>query len=505
MNSKKTENSSLTDRSSGILLPVFSLPSAHGIGTLGRAAFEFIDFLAEAGQRYWQVLPLNPTGFGDSPYSSCSVFAGNPYFIDLDMLADAKLLKRREIKAFDFGDDNRTIDYEKLYNGRFKLLRIAFARAELQADADYSRFVSENEAWLSDYALFMALKTHFSMKPWRAWEDAGARLRRPSVLKKYGSKLQAEIEFHKYLQYLFYSQWEKVKTYANSRGIGIIGDMPIYCALDSVDCWANINQFQLDKDGRPTLVAGVPPDAFTEDGQLWGNPLYDWERMKKTGYAWWMRRIDNAERLYDAVRIDHFRAFESYWAVPAGDDTARNGHWVEGPGIGFINAIQKGFPKLPFIAEDLGLLTDEVHELRRVSGWPGMKVLEFAFDPEGKSDYLPHNYDKNCVCYTGTHDNAPLAPYLKETCDAEREFIARYLGIKTQSMKNIAEAILRVGLASTANTFIAQMQDWLWLSEGSRINMPGTSEGNWQWRMKRGEASEKLVKRIRELTELYGR
>ncbi|MBR5948339.1 MAG: 4-alpha-glucanotransferase [Clostridia bacterium] len=494
----------LQSRSSGILLPVFSLPSAHGIGTLGRAAFEFIDFLAEAGQRYWQVLPLNPTGFGDSPYSSCSVFAGNPYFIDLDALADDGLLRKREIKAFDFGDDERRIDYEKLYNSRFKLLRLAFERAELENDADYSRFVSENE-WLSDYALYMALKAHFDMKPWQAWNDAGAKLRRPSAFKKYEAKLQHEIEFNKYLQYLFYSQWEKVKAYANSRGIGIIGDLPIYCALDSADCWANRNQFQLDKDGNPALVAGVPPDAFTEDGQLWGNPLYDWERMKKGGYAWWMRRIANSEKLFDAVRIDHFRAIESYWAVPSADDTARNGHWVKGPGIGFINAIKESFPDLPFIAEDLGFLTDEVHTLRRESGWPGMKVLEFAFDPSGKSDYLPHKYDHNCVCYTGTHDNAPLALYLKEASEAEREFIAKYLGIKTKSVKKLAEAILRVGIASTADTFIAQIQDWLELAEGARINMPGTSEGNWQWRMKKGEASEKLAGRIRELTELYGR
>lgn len=495
----------LLSRSSGILLPVFSLPSPHGIGTLGKAAFEFIDFLAAAGQRYWQVLPLNPTGFGDSPYSSCSVFAGNPYFIDLDTLAAEGLLKKRELKAFDFGKDPRRIDYEKLYNARFKLLRLAFERSELQNDPSYSRFVSENEAWLSDYALFMALKSHFDMKPWRAWDDAGARLRRPSVLEKYGSKLHAEIEFHKYLQYLFYSQWEKVKSYANLRGIGIIGDLPIYCALDSADCWANKAQFQLDKDGRPTLVAGVPPDAFTEDGQLWGNPLYDWERMKKSDYDWWMRRIENAEKLYDAVRIDHFRALESYWAVPASDDTARNGHWVKGPGICFIDAIKMRFPNLPFIAEDLGFLTEEVHALRRESGWPGMKVLEFAFDPSGKSDYLPHNYDKNCVCYTGTHDNAPLLLYLEQASEAELAFIAKYLGIKTKNAKQLAEAILRAGLTSTANLFIAQMQDWLNLSEGSRINMPGTSEGNWQWRMKRGEASEKLAARIRELTELYGR
>ena len=491
-------------RTSGILLPVFSLPSAHGIGTIGWAAFEFIDFLAAAGQSYWQVLPLNPTGFGDSPYSSCSVFAGNPYFIDLDALADDGLLRKREIKAFDFGDDERRIDYEKLYNSRFKLLRLAFERAELENYADYSRFVSENE-WLSDYALYMALKAHFDMNPWQAWDDAGVKLRRHSALKKYEAKLQPEIEFHKFLQYLFYSQWEKVKAYANSRGVGIIGDLPIYCALDSADCWANRNQFQLDRDGMPTLVAGVPPDAFTEDGQLWGNPLYDWERMKKSGYEWWMRRIVNAEKLYDAVRIDHFRALESYWAVPAGDDTARNGHWVKGPGIGFINAIKKGFPNLPFIAEDLGFLTEAVHELRKCSDWPGMKVLEFAFDPSGKSDYLPHNYEKNCACYTGTHDNAPLALYLKEASEAERAFIAKYIGLKTKNANALAEVILRAGLASTADTFIAQMQDWLNLSEGARINMPGTSVGNWQWRMKKGEASEKLAERIRELTELYGR
>lgn len=494
----------LRSRQAGVIMPVFSLPSAHGIGTLGKAAFEFIDFLAAAGQKLWQVLPLNPTGFGDSPYASCSVFAGNPYFIDFDALIEVGLLKKSEVNAVDFGKDKNRIDYEKLYLGRGNLLKKAFKRANKEDDG-FIEFTVKNAEWLDDYALFMALKTHFSMKPWQAWEDAGARLHRPSVLKKYGSKLQTEIEFHKYLQYLFYSQWEKVKTYANSRGIGIIGDMPIYCALDSVDCWANINKFQLDKDGRPKLVAGVPPDAFNEDGQLWGNPLYDWKRMKRDGYAWWMRRLEQAADMFDIIRIDHFRALEGYWAVPAEAGGAEYGHWENGPGLDFVLAIKKRFPGCGFIAEDLGYLTEDVHELRRASGFLGMKVLEFAFDPSGKSDYLPHKYDKDCVCYTGTHDNDPLGVHLGNISKEERAFIRSYLGTTASDTGALTATVLRAGLASTASVFVSQMQDWLKADASSRINTPGTSENNWQWRVNKSALSGRLASKMRALTELYDR
>ncbi len=504
MNKEHNENARFP-RSSGILMPVFSLPSAYGIGSLGREAYEFIDFLEKAGQRYWQVLPLNPTGYCDSPYSSYSVFAGNPYFIDLEALIDEGLLAKSEVERVDFGSDARRIDYEKLYLSRLELLTLAMSRANLSEDEGYLHFLSQNADWLDDYALFSVIKARFSMKPWYEWVDEDAKFYHDAALQRYCELLADEIKLFKFTQYRFFLQWAKVKSYANSKGIGIIGDLPIYCALDSSDVWAHRELFQLDEDGRPTLVAGVPPDAFTQDGQLWGNPLYDWEKMRLDGYTWWGRRLEIAKSLFDVVRIDHFRALESYWAVPAGDSTARNGHWVKGPGQEFTDALKAAFPTMRFIAEDLGFLTEQVHALRKASGFPGMKVLEFAFDPSGESDYLPHNYEKNCACYTGTHDNAPLYQFVNEISKEERAFIAKYLGVNDASNEALAEAILRAGLASSADLFVAQIQDWLSLGEGSRINTPGTSEGNWQWRLLKGEANDALAQRIAELTRLYGR
>ena len=500
---RKRKTSVLNERASGILLPIFSLPSPHGVGTMGKAAFDFADFLHAAGQKIWQVLPLNPTGYGDSPYQPFSAFAGNPYFIDLDLLRKEGLLTEEEIAECDFGSDPRRVDYGRLYKTRLPLLRKAMARDGFRDRPDYAVFVEENADWLPDFALFTALKAHFGGKPWLEWEDRGARLRRAQTLNKYRRLLKNEIEFFEYTQYLFAKQWKKLKKYCNKLGISIVGDIPIYCALDSADAWANPAQFQLDENRRPKLVAGVPPDAFTEDGQLWGNPLYDWDAMKKDGYGWWIRRFRAAKRLYDVIRIDHFRGLESYWAVPAGDETARNGSWLPGPGTDFIRAVRKALPGLAMIAEDLGYITPEVAALLRDSRCPGMKVLEFAFQPGAKSNYVPFRHEKNCVCYIGTHDNSPILEWKNEFFEDDIEFMKKYLAFSEK--EGLCYTMIRGGMESNANTFIAQMQDFLELGAGSRINSPGTNEGNWQWRMLEGEASEKLAAKIRDYTETYGR
>lgn len=500
---KTRKTSVLNERAAGVLLPVFSLPSPHGVGTMGKEACRFADFLHAAGQKIWQVLPLNPTGCGDSPYSSFSVFAGNPYFIDLDMLVDEGLLTAEEVAACDFGSDPRRVDYGRLYLERLPLLRKAFARDKAKEGREYAAFLAENEDWLPDFALFTALKAELGGAPWTDWQDGGARLRRPQTLKKYEKRLAGEIEFHKYTQYLFFRQWKRLKKYCNGLGISIVGDIPIYCALDSADAWAQPRQFMLDKDRRPTLVAGVPPDAFTEDGQLWGNPLYDWEAMKKDGYRWWIRRFRAAKRIYDVIRIDHFRGLESFWAVPAGDSTARNGRWLPGPGTEFIRSVKTAIPGLALIAEDLGYITPEVAKMLKDTRCPGMKVLEFAFEPGARSNYVPFRHEKNCVCYIGTHDNSPVLEWKDEFGEGDIEFAKKYLAYNEK--EGLSYMMIRGGMESNANTFIAQMQDLLELGAGSRINSPGTNEGNWQWRLLPGEASDELAKKLRGYTETYGR
>ena len=398
------------NRSSGILMPIFSLPSPYGIGTLGKAAYDFADFLAEAGQHYWQMLPLGPTSYGDSPYQSFSTFAGNPYFIDPDLLVEDGLLTKQEVKAYRWGSDPRHVDYGAVYNSRLKLLSKAKKRGWERDREEVTAFVAENARWLPDYALFMACKRHFGMRSWTEWEDEDIRLRRSQlVLEQYRTLLREDVELFTYIQYLFFRQWEALRTYLHGKDIHIIGDLPIYVAMDSADVWAEPENFQLDDRCVPTEVSGVPPDYFSADGQLWGNPLYRWDRMQADGFGWWIRRIDGAGKLYDVIRIDHFRGFESYWAVPYGETTAKNGRWVKGPGMALVGVLTGWFPQLEFIAEDLGYPTPEVAQLLRDSGLPGMKVLEFAFDSRDTSSYLPHSYRENCICYTGTHDNSPLA------------------------------------------------------------------------------------------------
>ncbi len=490
-------------RSSGILMPISSLPSPYGIGTLGKAAYDFADFLNEAGQKWWQVLPAGPTSMGDSPYQSFSSSAGNPYFIDLDMLVEDGLLDKSELETINWGDDPSNVDYGKIYENRFEVLQKAADRGWERDSEAVSAFVAENSAWLPDYALFMACKRYFGMRSWTEWPDEDIRLHKAEAVRKYSELLRGDMELFVYIQFLFYRQWDALRAYLREKNIGIIGDMPIYVAMDSADVWAEPLSFLLDEKNLPKEVSGVPPDYFSEDGQLWGNPLYRWDAMAENGYEWWLRRVEGASKLYDIIRIDHFRGFEAYWAVPYGETTAKNGHWVKGPGMDFIGVLKERFHDIMFIAEDLGFLTDGVRELLRDSGFPGMKVLEFAFDPHEPSDYLPYKYPNNCVCYAGTHDNATLKSWAKETDKATVDFAREYLGIDANADLNWA--ILRAGMASVADLFVAQMQDYLGLDDTARMNTPGLPSGNWRWRVDAKSLNSELSKKIGKLSKLYGR
>ena len=490
------------ERASGILLPIFSLPSRFGIGAFGREAYEFADFLHASGQKYWQMLPLGPTSFGDSPYQSFSTYAGNPYFIDLEALIEDGSLSADEVNGADWGDDPRYIDYAKIYEARFNILRLACDRSYERDAEEIRHFSEENSRWLPAYAEFMALKRHFGMRAWMEWDD-DIRRRRPDALKKYRELLKDDIRLFTYIQFLFYRQWEKLKEYINSLGIRIIGDLPIYVALDSADVWSEPECFMLGEDCLPTEVAGVPPDYFCEEGQLWGNPLYNWERMRSDGFGWWIRRVDGAKKLYDVIRIDHLRVFEKYWAVPYGDDTAKNGKWRDGPGMELVGVLTGWFYGLDFIAEDLGVPSEGLKRLLADSGLPGMRVLEFAFDQLTESPYQMHNYDENCVCYTGTHDNAPIAEWYHDIPQEELEYAVEYMGLN--DAEGINRGMLRCGLGSVAELFVAQLQDWLGLGKGHRINTPGTVGGNWCWRLLPGELSSEKSEYILHMTKLYGR
>ena len=487
-------------RASGIIMPVFSLPGKYGIGTFGKEAYDFIDFLSDAGQKYWQVLPMGPTDCGNSPYSSLSVFAGNQNFIDLEQLIEEGAVDRKEVEMIDWGSGD--VDYDKVIPGKKKILKSAYLKAYGSVKEEVSDFAENNISWIYDYALYMALKEHFDGLPWYEWEE-DIRLREQEAVEKYRSELKDSINYHIYVQYLFFKQWDKLKKYAEDKDVKFIGDIPIYAAMDSADVWASPENFQLDKKNMPVDVAGVPPDYFSEEGQLWGNPLYDWLAMKNDGYGWWIRRIGAAERLYDVIRIDHFRGLESYWAVPATEKTAVNGEWRKGPGLDFIERIKGWFCGIEIIAEDLGILTDDVRELLKNSRFPGMKVLQFAFDESGNSDYLPHKYDKNCVCYGGTHDNATIKEWLETGDKKEIEFAREYFGINKKDNFNFG--IIRGGMASVADTFITQMQDYLELGKEARTNIPGIAFGNWKWKMEEGAATKQLAEKILKMTKLYGR
>ena len=490
------------NRSSGILMPISSLPSRYGIGTLGREAYAFADFLHAAGQKYWQLLPLGPTSRGDSPYQSFSTFAGNPYFIDLDLLVADGLLSREVLDERNWGTNPRYVDYGKVYESRFDVLKIAFDNGWARDREAVEAFIREN-AWLPNYALYMAVKRHFGMKSWLEWPDEDIRLRKKAAVERYRTELAEDVAFFSYLQYLFFKQWQALRSYIHSLGIKVIGDLPIYVAMDSADVWAEPEFFQLGEGNVPTEVSGVPPDYFSADGQLWGNPLYDYDRMQQDGFGWWIRRVEGASRLFDVIRIDHFRGLESYWAVPYGSATARIGRWRKGPGMALVGMLTAWFHDLDIIAEDLGLLTPEVTQLLNESGLPGMKVLEFAFDPQNPSDYLPHMYSKNCVCYVGTHDNETVMQWQQQADRNHVSFARKYLGLNDAEGFNWG--VIRGGMSSTADTFVAQMQDYLGLGEEGRMNTPGTDKGNWQWRMLPGEATPSLAKKILQYTRMYGR
>lgn len=490
------------DRHSGILMHISSLPSPYGIGTLGREAYAFADFLRAAGQKYWQLLPLGPTSYGDSPYQSFSTFAGNPYFIDLDLLAEDGLLSPSDMEAEDWGGQRRYVDYGRIYAARFGLLRKAFQAGYPRDRAAVEAFCRENK-WLDNYALYMALKARFGMKSWLDWPDEDLRLRRAEALERAREELAEDIAFYAYLQYLFFRQWDALREYIHSLGIRIIGDLPIYVAMDSADVWAEPEFFQLGEGNVPTEVSGVPPDYFSADGQLWGNPLYDYDRMKADGYGWWIRRVEGAGRLFDIIRIDHFRGLESYWAVPYGADTAKSGRWRKGPGMDLVGTLTSWFPGLSFIAEDLGFLTPEVRRLLEDSGLPGMKVLEFAFDAREPSNYLPHTYNRHCVCYVGTHDNETVEQWRWQADRADVTFARKYLGLN--DAEGFHWGMIRGGMSSVADTFLVQMQDCLGLGAEGRMNTPGTGWGNWRWRLLPGEASPALAKKLRCYTKMYGR
>ena len=489
-------------RASGVLLHITSLPSPYGIGTRGREAYRFAGFLHQAGQRYWQMLPPGPTSFGDSPYQSFSAFAGNPYLIDLSLLIEDGLLTQEEVEAQHWGANPEQVDYSAVYAARLPLLKLAYARGYARDYELFSGFETENAVWLPDYSLFMALKARFGMRSWMEWPEE-IRLRQEESLSDYRKLLQDEIRFYAYVQFLFFRQWEAFKTHCAAQQVRLIGDLPIYVALDSADVWANPELFLLDEARRPTHVAGVPPDYFSADGQLWGNPLYDWARMEHDGFAWWMRRIAASARQFDVLRIDHFRGFASYWSVPYGEQTAKNGVWRKGPGQSFIDALKLNFPALPVIAEDLGILTDDVYALMDYAGYPGMRVLQFAFDSLCVGCYQPHTYPTACVCYTGTHDNDTVMGWMKNGDPEAVGYAAEYFGLNPREGLNWG--FLRGGMSSVADLFVAQMQDYLGLDSSARMNTPSTTGCNWCWRMLPGMDDDVLAEKIRRMTTMFGR
>lgn len=489
-------------RQSGVLLAISSLPSRYGIGCFSKEAYEFVDFLEQAGQKLWQILPIGPTGYGDSPYQSFSSFAGNPYFIDLETLIAEGYLTEADCDACDFGSNEEYVDYEKIYKARFKVLKKAFRNRNDRGSQEYKDFVEANAYWLDDYALYMAVKNSFDGKSWITW-DEDIRLRKPEAVKAYTEKYGEEIDFYKFQQFLFAKQWTALKAYANRKKIKIVGDIPIYVAFDSADTWSHPELFQLDENCTPIGVAGCPPDAFSATGQLWGNPLYRWDYHKETGYRWWIQRIAYCYQLYDIVRIDHFRGFDEYYFIPYGDLTAEFGHWEQGPGYDIFRALKAELGNIKVIAEDLGFLTPSVIKLVKKTRYPGMKILQFAFDSREESDYLPHNYPTNCVVYTGTHDNDTTLGWYRSLNRRDKAFAKRYLNIKSD--KDVQWVFIRSALSSVADTAVIPMQDYLGLGAEARMNVPSTLGTNWKWRMKKGACTPELAKQIREVVKLYGR
>ena len=500
-------------RASGILLPISSIPSNYGIGCFSKEAYTFVDQLKEAGQKYWQILPLGPTGYGDSPYQSFSTFAGNPYFIDLEDFIHRDLLTVSECEKCDWGGSSSYVDYEKIYNSRFALLKKACDRFYKQDTRDgelkllreeMEVFEKEQGFWLEDYCLYMAIKNSLDGIAWNEWPE-DLKTRKSEAMIKAKEELKEDISFYAFQQFWFYRQWNRLKKYANDRDIQIIGDLPIYVAFDGADAWANPDLFQFDENAVPKAVAGCPPDAFSATGQLWGNPLYNWKYHKNTGYAWWTQRMSHCMKLYDKVRIDHFRGFDEYWAVPYGDTTAENGQWEKGPGIELFQILEKKISNLDVIAEDLGFLTDTVIQLLADSGYPGMKVLQFAFDDNGKSVYLPFRYEKNCVVYTGTHDNETTKGWLEGLSEDVKAFVEQYTDCAGKETDACVWGLIRAAQSSVADLCVVPLQDYLCLGNEARMNAPSTVGDNWKWRLTRNQFDEKTIKKIHSMTGLFGR
>ncbi len=488
-------------RSSGVLMHISSLPGETGIGTLGKEAYRFVDFLKNSGQTYWQVLPLCPTSYGDSPYQSFSTFAGNPFFIDFDLLCEQKLLNKSDYKKINWGKNPEKVDYNKVSANKLKVLKTAYKK--FIPNKKYEKFCNDNSFWLDDFALYMALKDCFNGIPWYEW-NKDIVLRKKDAIEGANKRLCNEISFYKTVQYFFFEQWNNIKDYANQNGIKIIGDIPIYVAGDSADVWANPKQFLLDDDCNPIEVAGCPPDAFSNEGQLWGNPLYNWEYMKKDGYSWWKNRIEHLCIMCDVIRIDHFRGFESYYCIPAGSKTAKIGEWRKGPGIEFFREIERDLGKKEIIAEDLGFLTPAVTKMLKQSKYPGMKVLQFAFDTDEENDYLLHNFTKNSVAYTGTHDNDTVIGFMTKTAPLKTRKRAReYLRLSRREGYNWG--FIKAVLSSNSDTAIVTMQDILGLGNEARMNYPSTIKGNWQWRANSDYITDDLSEKLRYYTSLYQR
>ena len=497
-------------RNSGVLLSVTSLPSKYGIGCFDKAAYDFVDWLEKAGQKYWQILPLGATshaGAFDSPYQAYSAFAGNPYFISLDALVEEGVLTRKEVDSTDFGSDPNKVDYALLYQNRLPLLRKAYERSNISLVPEYQKFLAENSWWLDDYALFMAVKEFFGGANWISWPQ-DIRMHYGYALDYYREKLYFDVEFQKYLQFKFYQQWRKLKQYANDKHIQIVGDIPIYVSPDGSDIWAKPEMFQLDENNRPVNIAGCPPDSFAADGQVWGNPLYRWDYHKATDFEWWCSRMWYSFQLYDVVRIDHFRGFDEYFSIPAASGKAKDGHWEPGPGMALFNTLKERLGEQSVIAEDLGHMTPSVRKLVTDSGYPNMKVLQFAFDSDdmgGANEYLPHNYYNNCWVYTGTHDNETVSGWFTGLDKAGRDQIRDYLMDHSTPIKRMPRKLIGLGLMSAADTCIVPIQDWLGLGNEARMNTPGTVDVNWSWRLAPDAIPETLSEEILVLTKRYGR
>ena len=499
----------MKERQSGVLMHISSLPGKYGIGSFGKSAYDFVDFLVRTKQRYWQILPLGTTSYGDSPYQSFSAFAGNTHFIDFDRLIEEGLLTESDIDGLDFGQDPRKVDYAKVFNNRRPVLEKAVKRFLERGDlAAYEKFVADNASWLEVFAEYMAIKEHFDLKAWTEWPDAAVRRREASSLATYREKLADRLTYHRVTQYLFFKQWLELKNYANEHHIEIVGDMPIYVAADSCDVWAQPHFFKTDELGQPTCVAGCPPDGFSATGQLWGNPLYRWDVHKNTGFEWWIKRLAHCFNMYDVVRIDHFRGFDEYYAIPYGDKDAKRGWWEKGPGMDLFRTVSYRLGHKDIIAEDLGFMTDSVKRLVEESGYPNMKVIEFAFDERdtgNASDYLPHNYTNNCVVYTGTHDNETLLGWYGDITPEERHMVREYLWNFHDDEKGICRNMIRLVMGSVAGRCIIPIQDYLQLGNSARINQPSTLGTNWKWRLKEGQFSKELQKEMLTLATRFGR